>query len=85
MSYNGFSNYETWLVCLWIDSEEGSYHYWLGQAEGLTAGELADRLKDEHLENLPVTSGIYCDLLTSALNAVDWLEAAEHILQDIDP
>ncbi len=24
--YNGWINYETWLVALWIDNEEGSYH-----------------------------------------------------------
>ena len=26
--YNGWHNYETWLVKLWIDNEEGSYNYW---------------------------------------------------------
>jgi len=26
MSYNGWSNYETWNVALWIDNEEGSYN-----------------------------------------------------------
>jgi len=31
MSYNGWSNYETWDVALWIDNEEGSYNYWREQ------------------------------------------------------
>lgn len=26
--YNGWSNYETWAVKLWIDNEQGSYQYW---------------------------------------------------------
>lgn len=26
--YNGWANYETWAVKLWIDNEEGSYRYW---------------------------------------------------------
>ena len=26
MEYNGWSNYGTWCVKLWIDNEEGSYH-----------------------------------------------------------
>ena len=25
MSYNGWTNYETWAVKLWMDNEEGSY------------------------------------------------------------
>lgn len=25
--YNGWSNYETWCVVLWIDNEESSYRY----------------------------------------------------------
>lgn len=31
MAYNGWSNYETWNVKLWIDNEEGSYDYWREQ------------------------------------------------------
>jgi hypothetical protein len=27
MGYNGWSNYETWAVALWIDNEQGSYTY----------------------------------------------------------
>ncbi len=26
-SYNGYTNYETWCVNLWIDNEEGSYNH----------------------------------------------------------
>lgn len=26
--YNGWTNYETWAVKLWIDNEKGSYNYW---------------------------------------------------------
>lgn len=27
-TYNGWTNYETWNVKLWIDQEEGSYREW---------------------------------------------------------
>ena len=30
--YNGWTNYETWAVNLWIDNDQGSYTYWREQA-----------------------------------------------------
>ena len=26
--YNGWTNYETWAIALWLDNERGSYEYW---------------------------------------------------------
>ena len=34
--YNGWTNYETWAVALWIDNEEGSQVYWRQEAENAT-------------------------------------------------
>lgn len=31
-TYNGFTNYETWAVSLWIGNEESSSTYWAGVA-----------------------------------------------------
>ncbi len=64
-TYNGWTNYETWNVKLWMDNEEGSYRHCQRMAE--TAWEdaeadqtftrleraqidLADALKDEYEE-----------------------------------
>ncbi len=59
--YNGWENYETWAVKLWIDNDESAYHYWRGRARSerevaLVAGKqlgdatyaLAQRLEREH-------------------------------------
>ena len=31
-TYNGWSNYETWAVSLWLENEESNYSYWREQA-----------------------------------------------------
>ena len=31
-AYNGWTNYETWCVHLWLTNEEGSYRYWMEEA-----------------------------------------------------
>lgn len=31
--YNGWTNYETWNVKLWMDNEEGSYNHWQDKAQ----------------------------------------------------
>ena len=31
--YNGWTNYETWCVALWLDNDETSYRYWSLVAE----------------------------------------------------
>lgn len=62
--YNGWTNYETWVVNLWMDNEEGKYDYWREVAQeihddleeptnSMTKMDeavylLADRLKDDH-------------------------------------
>ena len=32
-TYNGFTNYETWVVAFWLSNQEGTYRYWREMAE----------------------------------------------------
>jgi hypothetical protein len=64
MAYNGWSNYETWAVKLWLDNDEGSYTYMQERSgevlaehteEGKTdddafKSEFAEFLKNHHEE-----------------------------------
>jgi len=78
--YNGYSNYPTWNVGLWIDNEKYSQSYWREAAEEANSiSQLADRLKDEMEEQSPTvdSADMYTDLLGWALQSVDWYELAE--------
>lgn len=90
--YNGWNNYETWLVNLWMDNSKESNTFWSGLAEEkyngaaedkyltrpeVAAIDLAEALKEYHNEDCPeLPLGIYSDLLRAALDTVDWLEIA---------
>jgi hypothetical protein len=65
-TYNGWTNYETWVVNLWIDNGECTHDYWREVAREVSSDLeeptnsmtkmdeaiylLADRLKDHHEE-----------------------------------
>ena len=97
-TYNGWSNYETWAVKLWLDNEPGPYEYWSDRAkeilrdpriseylttEQTARQDLADELKNDHEENLPqMQPSVFSDLLNAGLSEVDWYEIAESMLAD---
>lgn len=41
--YQGWTNYETWVVKLWIDQEEGDNRYWREAAQEIWEGARADK------------------------------------------
>ena len=87
--YNGYNNYETWLVSLWIDNDEYRQEEVRGIARGQTQiGTLADELKnyvDEWPEIFESTEkcSIVSDLVRSALSEVDWYELAEMYAKEV--
>lgn len=89
MSYNGWNNYETWNVALWIDNDQGSQEW----AQELTqeyrhddAWKLGQALKESLEEMMPdLGASMWTDLLGAAWSEVDWTEIAEHYLEDLEP
>lgn len=70
-TYNGWTNYETWAVKLWMDNEQSSYRYWKSTTQEMwdeaeatsystreqsASRDLADKLKEEFEENNPLAS-----------------------------
>lgn len=97
-TYNGWRNYETWNLALWIDNEQGSYEYWRERARDVyqdaeasksftrreqAALDLAHELENEIKENTPTVSDFYADVLTAAIAEVDWREITEHWIEDV--
>jgi len=96
--YNGWTNYETWVVNLWMDNEQGSQEFFRETAkeiydaaepsDSFTQAEharfrFADWLKQHYDENIPAMRGVYGDLLGAALGAVNWNEIARHYIDAV--
>lgn len=96
--YNGWTNYETWNVKLWLDNEQGTYELQKEMAEqanqtpkvdvwtrkDTTRFTLADLLKDyvEECNPLVDDASMYSDLMSAAIQEVNWQEIADAILED---
>lgn len=80
MSYNGWTNYETWLVAVWLDNEEPSYHAVREAVRDSGPRNAAKAIRElvEELVLPPGNGGLAHDLITGALSEVNWSEIAEH-------
>lgn len=98
-TYNGWKNYETWAVKLWIDNDQGQQEFYDEQAEQVLKRarktqvltkqeaaiyEFANMLKADHKANMPEVNGVWSDLLQSAIDSVSWDEISRSIIESLD-
>ena len=82
--YNGWKNYETWCVNLWLTNDEWaeSELRMLSQISGVSVGHRADRVEEMVNEMryavLQGEASMFTDLLNGALGSVDWREIVEN-------
>ena len=90
-TYNGWCNYETWLIKLWIDNDEPFYNTvqtvacgYAGDPHGLAKWleNWHDRTASDKLGGN--MTGPIADLVSASLREVNWYEIAESILGDIE-
>ena len=82
--YNGYTNYETWAVALWIDNEQAINEFVKTEENNRgTLSEKADFLK-EYVENWVWLdeATLRADLLGAALGEVNWFELSEIYTDD---
>ena len=98
--YNGWTNYETWCVNLWMSNDQGSDEYYRETAEETYKQSSADgsftraeratlglmhSLKYEFEDAWPeLGASLWGDLLNAAMFKVDWYEIANHYIVAVD-
>ena len=83
--YQGWNNYETWNVALWIDNDQGLLEnvHDMGR-ESIDRASFADAIKEFIGSMAPeLEASMFSDLLNSAIAEVDWRELAEAYLKEI--
>lgn len=95
MSYNGHANYETWVIALWIDNDQGinesvkriarDNHY---NDESTIAKEIEDLFRNTPYDGgfypESIETGPFADLLNASLGEVDWYEIASAWIEEED-
>jgi len=81
-SYNGWANYETWCVNLWLTNEPQCHERLMAIVQNCdTLGDQAEAIRQWVRPELgreepyaDSIAGMYVDLLASALDVVQWRE-----------
>jgi hypothetical protein len=84
MAYNGWANYPTWNVALWINNDEDMQQEVISIARNTRDDKYkcAESLRAYIEDSFGELSGMQADLVNHALDEVDWDELAEAFISD---
>jgi hypothetical protein len=87
-TYNGWSNYETWVTKLWIDNEQKTYNDIVNLTKrhinklDYQLGDIISGYVDKNM--LPeIPPSLASDLLRASMTLVNWTEIAKSYKDDI--
>lgn len=92
-TYCGWANYETWLVKLWIDNDQGVYELVNDWANSILKTnedpeihlmEVLRKWVEEESSEYTPAFGLCSDLLNAAIQSVDWYDLAQSYLEELD-
>ena len=70
-TYNGWTNYETWVVNLWLDND-GYYNNC--EHRSTDAYQLGQMIRDDLEQLQPEVTGLWADIINAAMREVNWKE-----------
>lgn len=70
-TYNGWTNYETWVVNLWLDND-GYYNNC--EYRSNDAYQLGQMIRDDLEQVQPEVTGLWADIINAAMRQVNWKE-----------
>ena len=94
-TYNGWVNYETWLVNIHTDNSyvevaqeayknaEAAKHFTKEENAALWVAEHIEECVREWVETESVTNPLVSDLINAALGEVYWYEIAKHYIEQV--
>jgi len=85
--YQGWTNYETWVVNLWLTNYSGTYDAILESVRDNAADHDAGEAIKEFVEELnPLNDkepSLFTDLMNGALSEVNWREIAQSLRETL--
>ena len=89
LGYNGWANWETWIVHCWLDNDRRLYEHYrevahteISKNKKSATFKLSLALNLEFDSWMPeLSAGPYLDLLNGAMREVNWHQIAKHLIE----
>lgn len=80
MAYNGWTNYETWLVNLWFG--DSAAEYFADQKITPDSTDVSNYVEQIYETDIPTSDGFFADVINAFMGRVDWQELADHYTEE---